>query len=65
VSLKHFVESSLREAVSRKLGIGWYKRGDGRRGFHNGSYMRTLVTPYRTVEIEVPRLQEGSCEHKL
>jgi hypothetical protein len=27
--------------------------------------MRTLATPYSTVEIEVPRLQEESCEHKL
>jgi transposase-like protein len=65
VSLKHFVESSLREAVSWKLGVGWYKRGDGRRGYRNGSYMRTLVTPYGAVEIEVPRLREGSYEHKL
>jgi transposase-like protein len=63
--LKHFVESSLRDALSWKLGIGWYKRGDGRRGYRNGSYLRTLVTPYGTVEIEVPRLRKGTYEHKL
>jgi len=63
--LKHFVESSLRDALSWKLGVGWYKRGDGRRGYRNGSYLRTLVTPYGTVEIEVPRLREGSYEHGL
>jgi hypothetical protein len=27
--------------------------------------MRTLATPHRAVEIEVPWLREGSCEHKL
>lgn len=63
--LKYFVESSLQEALSWKLGVGWYKRGDGRRGYRNGSYLRTLVTPYGTVEVEVPRLREGSYEHGL
>lgn len=63
--LKHFLESSLRDALSWKLGIGWYQRGDGRRGYRNGSYLRTLVTPYGTVEIEVPRLRKGTYEHKL
>lgn len=65
VGLKHFVESSLRDALSWKLGMGWYQRGEGRRGYRNGSYLRTLVTPYGTVEIEVPRLRNGSYEHKL
>lgn len=63
--LKHFVEASLRDALSWKLGVGWYKRGEGRRGYRNGVYLRTLVTPYGTVEIEVPRLREGSYEHGL
>ena len=63
--LKWFLESSLREAVSRKLCVRSYERSDGRRGWRNGSYLRTLVTPYGTVEIEVPRLREGSYEHGL
>ena len=63
--LKHFVESSLRDALSWKLGIGWYQRGEGRRGYRNGSYRRTLVTCFGTVEVEVPRLREGSYEHGL
>ncbi len=63
--LKHFVESSLRDALSWKLGIGWYQRGEGRRGYRNGSYLRTLVSPYGMVEIEVPRPRKGSYEHKL
>jgi putative transposase len=63
--LKWFVESSLRDALSWKLGVGWYKRGDGRRGYRNGSYLRTLVTPYGTIQVEVPRLREGSYEHGL
>lgn len=63
--LKHFVESSLQDALRWKLGMGWYERGDGRRGYRNGSYLRTLVTPYGTVEVEVPRPRKGSYEHKL
>lgn len=63
--LKWFVESSLRDAVSRRLGVGWYKRSDGRRGYRNGVYLRTLVTPYGTIQVEVPRLRDGSYEHGL
>jgi len=63
--LKWFVESSLREALSRKLGVGWYERSDSRRGYRNGVYLRTLVTPYGMVEVEVPRLRDGSYEHGL
>lgn len=63
--LKWFLESSLRDAVERKLGVRSYERSDGRRGYRNGSYLRTLVTPYGTVEIEVPRLRNGTYEHGL
>jgi len=63
--LKWFVESSLRDAVCRKIGVACYERSDGRRGYRNGSYLRTLVTPYGTVDVEVPRLREGTYEHGL
>jgi putative transposase len=63
--LRYFVESSLRDAVSRRLGMGWYKRSDGRRGYRNGVCLRTLVTPYGTIQVEVPRLRDGSYEHGL
>ena len=63
--LKWFLESSLRDAVERKIGVRSYERSDGRRGYRNGSYLRTLVTPYGTVEVEVPRLREGTYEHGL
>ena len=65
MGLKYFVETSLQDALRRKLGVGWYERGEGRRIYRNGSYLRTLVTSYGRVEIEVPRLREGSYEHKL
>jgi putative transposase len=64
-SLKWFVESSLKDAADRKIGVGWYQRGDGRQGWRNGSYIRRLVTPYGTVYVEVPRLREGTYEHGL
>lgn len=63
--LKFFVEESLRDAIERRIGARWYARSDGREGHRNGFYRRTLVTPYGTVEIEVPRLREGSYEHDL
>jgi len=63
--LKWFVESSLRDAVSRKLGVGWYERGDGRQGHRNGSYVRKLVTVWGSVDVVVPRLREGSYDHGL
>jgi putative transposase len=63
--LKWFLESSLRDAVERKIGVRCYERSDGRRGYRNGSYLRTLVTPYGTVDVEVPRLREGTYEHGL
>jgi putative transposase len=64
-SLKWFVESSLRDAVSRKIGVGWHERSDGRIGYRNGTYIRKLVTPYGSIEVEVPRLREGTYEHGL
>jgi putative transposase len=63
--LKHFVESSLRVAVAHKIGAWSYQRSDGRRGYRNGTYLRTLVTPYGTVQVEVPRVREGAYEHGL
>lgn len=63
--LKWFLESSLRDAVRRKIGVACYERSDGRRGYRNGSYLRTLVTPYGTVQLEVPRLRDGTYEHGL
>jgi len=63
--LKWFLESSLRESLERKIGAKSYERSDGRGGYRNGSYLRTLVTPYGTVEIEVPRLRDGTYEHGL
>ena len=63
--LKWFLESSLRDAVRRKIGVACYERSDGRRGYRNGIYLRTLVTPYGTVQLEVPRLRDGTYEHGL
>ena len=58
--LKWFLESSLQEALRRKLGVGWYVRGDGRRGHRNGFYVRRVVTPWGSVDVLVPRLRNGS-----
>lgn len=63
--LKWFLESSLQEALRRKLGVGWHVRGDGRCGHRNGFYVRKVVTPWGSVEVVVPRLREGSYEHGL
>ncbi len=63
--LKWFLESSLQEAVTRKLGVAWHVRSKDRRGQRNGFYVRRLVTPWGGVEVMVPRLRDGSYEHGL
>lgn len=63
--LQFFIESSLKEAIDRKIGVRWYARSDGRDGHRNGFYKRTVVTPYGTVDVLVPRLRQGSYEHDL
>lgn len=63
--LKYWIEESLQDAISKKIGVRWYKRSDGRTGYRNGFYERLLVTPYGSVTIRVPRLREGSYEHEL
>ena len=64
-SLKYFVEESLKDALDRKIGVGWYARSDGRTGYRNGFYERLLVTPFGSVIIRVPRLREGTYEQDL
>ena len=64
-SLKYFVEESLKDAVDRKIGVGWYARSDGRTGYRNGFYERLLVTSFGSVIVRVPRLREGTYEHEL
>jgi len=64
-SLRYWVEQSLGDAINRKIGVGWYARGDGRTGYRNGYYERLLVTPYGSITVRVPRLREGSYEHSL
>lgn len=63
--LRYFVEESLKDVVSRKIGASWYARSDGRTGHRNGYYQRLLVTPYGSVTVQVPRLRDGSYEHEL
>ncbi len=63
--LKWFLESSLQEAVTRKLGVAWHVRSKDRRGQRNGFYVRRLATPWGGVEVMVPRLRDGSYEHGL
>lgn len=63
--LKWFLESSLRDAVRRKLGVAWHVRSADRRGYRNGSYVRKVVTPWGSVDVVVPRLRDGTYEHGL
>jgi hypothetical protein len=41
--LKWFEESSLRDAIKWKMGVGWYQRSDGRQGYRNGFYTYTAT----------------------
>ncbi len=63
--LKWFLESSLQEAVTGKLGVAWHVRSKDLCGQRNGFYVWRLVTPCGSVDVMVPRLRDGSYEHGL
>jgi len=64
---KEFIEEQLRERVrewiedivndelDQTLGIGWYERGEGRRGYRNGVRSRSFTTSSGKHTIDVPR----------
>jgi len=62
-----FLQDLLQRALQRLLdaefeqsiGAGAYERTEGRRGYRNGSYGRTLTTRAGQVELKVPRDRAG------
>lgn len=58
-SLAENVLESLRD---KQLGVAWNQRADGRSGYRNGYYRRTLSTPHGPLSIRVPRLRRGALD---
>jgi Transposase, Mutator family len=59
------VQAILEAEMSAHLGAGWYKRGDERRGYRNGTKPRTLITRVGTHHLAVPQDREGTFSTEL
>jgi transposase-like protein len=58
-ALKKLLEDRLQEEIDEVLEVEHYGRGEQRRGYRNGSYIRHLLTEMGDLEIKVPRIREG------
>jgi len=67
--LRKLMESSynqvLEAEMSEHLGAERDERTEGRQGYRNGHYTRSLVTRVGTIELLVPRARDGSFSTKL
>jgi putative transposase len=64
--IKFHLERALILEQGVKVGCGRYKRGEDRRGYRNGSYVRDLLTSYGWIEgLVVPRVREGGIESEV
>jgi hypothetical protein len=53
--VREAIEATLEEELAAALGSEWYERGDGRRGYRNGSQARTVTTELGPRELRIPR----------
>jgi putative transposase len=64
--VQSLVENILEVELATHLQAAKYQRAEGRKGYRNGSYSRSLGTWYGTIDdLSVPRLREGSCEYQM
>lgn len=63
--LKSMIEHMLIAELDARVGASRYERSDKRRTYRNGYYDRSLGTMYGMVDLDVPRLREGSIEYRL
>jgi putative transposase len=52
--------SYLEAEVVELLGLGWYERGEGRRGYRNGHRRRKVTCGSGEIEIDYPKVRETS-----
>ena len=56
---KRLLESALEDEMELRLQAGPYQRVEGRRGWRNGSYERSLRTRWGLLELTVPRARQA------
>ena len=59
-AIRMSLEMLLEEEVKALVGVERYGRDSSRRGYRNGTYLRGLLTSMGHIEIQVPRVREGS-----
>jgi transposase-like protein len=64
--VQSFVAGLLQEVLQAQqeqfLQAAWNQRGDGRRGWRNGSYGRSLLTPHGPLHVKIPRCRQGGID---
>ena len=59
------LESLLEEELRNLLGASRWQRLGGRKGYRNGSYLRSLITSMGHLDISVPRTREHGSANQL
>src|SRR5687768_6221305 len=59
------VQAILEEEMTAHLGAARYERGEGRRGYRNGTKPRTLVTRVGTLHLAVPQDRDAAFSTEL
>jgi transposase-like protein len=63
--LERVLNEVLEAEIADHLGAEPHERSDGRRGWRNGHYERSLTTRVGTLELRVPRDREGTFRTEL
>jgi transposase-like protein len=56
------LEVLLQSQQRELLAAGWNQRCDGRTGWRNGFYYRSLLTPHGLLQVKVPRCRDGRLD---
>ena len=59
---KQLAERTLELELEARLQAAWNQRIDTRRGYRNGHYRRSLLTPHGLLEVKVPRSRQGGLD---
>jgi len=63
--MEKLLNEVLQAEMTEHLGADRYERSEERTGYRHGSYERELTTRVGTLELEVPRAQDGSFSTEL
>lgn len=66
LTVRHLVADLLTEVLRAEqeacLGARWNQRSNARRGYRNGSYRRSLGTPYGPLQVNIPRCRSSGLD---